>query len=114
MAGTFLDDPNRTAVGLDPIWSGAPDDGPEATGATAGTPGAFTPAGAVAPWDIYELGRQGVKASPATAWTTGQRVMMGNGLPATWTGTAWAGGAAPLEDTEDTEDDELPDSEVAE
>jgi hypothetical protein len=65
-----------------------------ATGATAGTPGAFTPNGATPPATLAALQSGGVTASPTTAWTTGQRVVLGNGTLAYWTGSAWAAGAA--------------------
>jgi len=100
MAGSYFDDPNRQVLGLDPIWTGAPDDGPEATGATAGIPGTWTPAGAGAPASVSDLmkGRPNVVvASPATPWTTGQYVQTMTGGAAgraTWTGTAWVGGVA--------------------
>lgn len=74
-----------------------------ATGATAGIPGAFTPAGCTPPLNVQNL-IQGVPrrvtASPNTPWTTGQYVQtVTAGAPgrATWTGTAWVGGPAPLE-----------------
>ena len=74
---------------------------PKATGATAGIPGTWTPAGSTPPPDLVTL--QGaappITASPATGWTTGQYVQTGTaGAPgrATWTGTGWVGGAAPL------------------
>src|SRR5262245_17614925 len=50
-----------------PGWSNA---GAAPTGATAGTPGIYTPAGAQAPLSVAAL--TGVTAVPATAWTTGQ------------------------------------------
>lgn len=99
---TLYDDPNRESVGLEPIWIGAPDDGPEATGATAGIPGTWTPAGAGpagSPADLAAGRPNVVVASPATAWTSGQYVQTsvpGAAGRATWTGTAWVGGAAPL------------------
>lgn len=65
----------------------------KSTGATAGTPGAFTPAGSYTPYAFADL--TGVTASPGTAWTTGQRVVLGNGSNAYWNGTAWAVGTAP-------------------
>lgn len=65
---------------------------PEATGATAGTPGAFTPAGAFRPETVDDM--DGITASPTTAWTAGQFVMLQDGTPAHWTGTAWAAGPA--------------------
>jgi hypothetical protein len=65
------------------------------TGATAGTPGAFTPAGAAVPADLNALKAivPAVVASPATAWTTGQSVALGTGS-AHWSGTDWVDGVA--------------------
>ncbi|HEY6415975.1 MAG TPA: major capsid protein, partial [Acidimicrobiales bacterium] len=63
----------------------------EATGATAGTPGSFTPSGSTAPDNLNDI-QSNVTASPATAWTTGQRVVLGDGSEAHWDGTAWQPG----------------------
>lgn len=99
---TFYDDPNRQCLGLTPIWGGAGGDNvPNATGATAGAPGTFTPAGSDRPANV--AGMTGVVASPATPWTAGQYVQTGTaGAPgeATWTGTTWVGGRAPAEEPE--------------
>jgi hypothetical protein len=65
---------------------------PLATGATAGTPGAFTPAGSTVPANLGAM--SGVVASPATAWTTGQSVVMGDASDTSWDGAAWAAGPA--------------------
>ena len=65
-----------------------------ATGATAGTPGSFTPAGATVPANLAALQAGSVTASPATAWTTGQSVNLGTGS-AHWDAAAWAAGVAP-------------------
>lgn len=70
-------------------WS---NNGPAATGATAGIPGTYTPAGCDSPDKLAEL--TGVTASPATAWTTGQYVLLGDGSKAHWSGTAWVTGVA--------------------
>ncbi|MFJ2814355.1 hypothetical protein [Streptomyces sp. NPDC087294] len=59
-----------------------------ATGASAGTPGSFTPDGAVAPANLAALA--GVIATPTSAWTTGQHVVLGDGSKAKWDGSAWA------------------------
>lgn len=64
-----------------------------ATGATAGTPGTFTPSGASAPANLAALA--GVTASPATAWTVGQYVVLGDATNAHWDAAAWATGIAP-------------------
>jgi hypothetical protein len=61
-----------------------------ASGATAGIPGSFTPAGATPPANLTAM--SGLTASPATAWTIGQHVEMGNGQDAYWDGTVWVAG----------------------
>jgi hypothetical protein len=63
-----------------------------ATGATAGSPGSFTPPGATPPANLAAMA--GITASPTTAWTTGQRVVLGDSTTAHWTGTTWAAGSA--------------------
>jgi hypothetical protein len=64
-----------------------------ATGAGPGTgDGNFTPAGATPPANLAAL--SGVTATPATAWTVGQRIQLADGTTAHWTGTAWAAGPA--------------------
>jgi hypothetical protein len=67
--------------------------GVPATGATAGTPGTFTPAGSRAPANIAQM--TGITASPTTKWTIGQYVTTLNGASAYWNATAWALGASP-------------------
>ena len=64
-----------------------------ATGATAGSPGSFTPTGAQAPANL--AGMTGLTASPATAWTTGQHVILGDASHAHWNATAWVAGNGP-------------------
>lgn len=73
----------------DGIVTGAPI---VATGATAGIPGSITPSGAVVPANLAAM--TGKTASPTTAWTTGQYVVLANGHAANWTGTVWAEGTA--------------------
>jgi hypothetical protein len=74
-------------------WLGS--GGVKPTGATAGTPGAFTPAGAEVPPDLNALKAitPPVVANPTTAWTTGQGVALGTGS-AHWDGSAWVAGDA--------------------
>ena len=67
--------------------------GGTATGSSAGTPGSFTPGGSTAPANLAAMST--VTASPTTAWTTGQYVVLGDNSHAHWTGTAWAAGDAP-------------------
>ena len=69
-----------------------PTGGATATGATAGNPGSFTPGGAPLPANLAAL--SGVTASPATAWTTGQHVVLGDAQHAFWNGTQWMIGNA--------------------
>jgi hypothetical protein len=96
---TFYDDPNRQCVGLAPIWGGAATDNVvNAKGATAGTPGTWTPSGADRPTNAGQAGQWGVVATPATPWTTNQYVQGSTaGAPGemTWSGTNWVGGRAP-------------------
>jgi hypothetical protein len=68
---------------------------PNASGATAGAPGTWTPAGALVPFNTAEITTWGVVASPATAWTTGQHVVTGDYGSAHWNGTAWVDLVAP-------------------
>ncbi len=65
---------------------------PAATGATAGSPGSFTPAGAQVPATLAAM--SGLTALPATAWTTGQHVATGDAVHCHWNGTAWTTGDA--------------------
>ncbi|MFI2673990.1 hypothetical protein ACH5AU_31290, partial [Streptomyces albidoflavus] len=71
------------------LWTYAvtPLGGSVATGATAGTPGRFTPDGAAIPAGLAELGP--VTATPSAAWSTGQYVQLGDGSRAHWSGSAW-------------------------
>jgi len=68
-----------------------------ATGASAGSPGAWTPPGSVPPADAAEAITDGVSASPNTAWTVGQYVQggtVGVGGEMFWDGTTWQAGRA--------------------
>lgn len=66
------------------------------TGATAGVPGSFTPAGAAAPANLTALqtASPAVVASPTTAWTVGQHVVLGDNSHAHWSSSAWVTGNA--------------------
>ena len=68
-----------------------------ATGATAGTPGTWTPAGSTPPSNAAGATSASITASPNTAWTTGQYVQgstAGTGGEMHWSGTAWVAGKA--------------------
>ena len=64
-----------------------------ATGAVAGTPGTFTPVGAQPPANITAMGA--VTATPSSAWTTGQSVVLSDASHVHWSGTAWVAGTTP-------------------
>jgi hypothetical protein len=68
-----------------------------ATGATAGTPGDFTPSGAQVPANLTALTSAipPIAANPSTAWTTGQYVDLGDATDAHWDGIQWVTGMAP-------------------
>jgi hypothetical protein len=96
--GGPIDSPlvNSEVVGVDYVAPG--DETTPATGAAAGTPGTWTPAGADPPADVAALQASSITASPATPWTTGQYVQTataGAAGQACWTGSGWVGGAAP-------------------
>jgi len=67
--------------------------GVPATGADAGTPGTYTPPNSYGPADFASI--TGLVASPTTAWTTGQHIVLRDGSLAYWNGTAWTTGSAP-------------------
>ncbi|MEU5403714.1 hypothetical protein ABZ348_30985 [Streptomyces sp. NPDC005963] len=63
-----------------------------ALGATAGIPGAFTPSGSLVPANLAGLDL--ITASPTTAWSAGQYVVLGDNSNAHWNGTDWITGIA--------------------
>lgn len=65
-----------------------------ATGATAGTPGTWTPSGSTAPANLSAVTSAGIIANPATAWTIGQYVATADTQHCHWDGAAWASGDA--------------------
>jgi len=64
-----------------------------ATGATAGSPGAWTPAGAVPPADLAAANALGYSGA---AWTVGQYVVLGDASEAYWDGAAFVAGRSPV------------------
>lgn len=71
---------------------------PLSTGATAGTPGAWTPAppaSRVPTLQEITSGQIVVTPSPATPWTTGQYIVTADGVEGYWDGTKWVQGRAP-------------------
>lgn len=66
--------------------------GVAATTAVAGIPATTTPTNSYAPANL--AGTTGLTASPTTAWTAGQYLLLRDGTKAHWTGTAWAAGPA--------------------
>ena len=82
-------------VAIDWNLTGAPtvtSGGIPATGAAAGAPGTYTPAGCDVPANL--AGLAAVVASPTTAWTVGQYVITADLLAAHWSSTAWVVGKA--------------------
>jgi hypothetical protein len=63
-----------------------------ATGATAGTPGYYTPSGANVPANLAAL--TGIAATPATAWLTGTYILTADLTANHWSGSAWVEGKA--------------------
>jgi len=63
------------------------------TDVNPGTPGEFVPADAFA--DDLAAANAGADPTPATAWSTGQYVVLGDGTHAYWNGTAFLEGEAP-------------------
>src|SRR4029077_13630608 len=66
--------------------------GQPATSAVAGTPGHYAPANSFGPDDLTDA--TGLTASPATAWTAGQYVPLGDGSTMHWSSSAWVAGPA--------------------
>jgi hypothetical protein len=64
-----------------------------ATGAIAGSPGTYTPVGSSAPTNLGAMSP--VIATPLTAWTTGQHMVLGDLSHCHWNATAWVTGNAP-------------------
>jgi len=75
---------------------------PAITGVTAGTPGSITPAGAIIPANLAALKADPVigdsgTSKPASAWTTGQYIVLGDKSNAYWGGSptaVWKAGKA--------------------
>jgi hypothetical protein len=88
------------ADGSHAFWSGetwaegnAPVTVVDATTATAGTPGTFSPSGATVPGNLALM--EDITASPTTLWTIGQYVELGDSTRAYYTGTVWHAGTSP-------------------
>lgn len=64
----------------------------QATGATAGTPGTFTPEGCEVPANNQILA---LVATPTEAWAPGEHVTSAGGVDFHWDGDAWALDEAP-------------------
>jgi hypothetical protein len=84
----FTDTVPEAQLGMQKVPGQAP-----ATGATAGTPGTFTPSGSAPPANLAAMGS--ITASPTTAWTTGQYVVLGDSSDAFWDSSQWTAGQAP-------------------
>lgn len=84
---TFAPLPDVTADGAEALGS-------LATGAASGAPGTWTPANSYGPADFAELEAGTFTASPTTAWTAGQFVVLRDNSRAHWDGTDWVAGEA--------------------
>lgn len=82
-----------TTVAPPTVGTGSAALGVPATGATAGSPATLAPTNSYAPADMTEV--DALTATPQTAWTTGQYVVLRDGTRAHWDGTAWVEGVAP-------------------
>lgn len=69
--------------------------GVKATSAAAGTPGTLTPTDSYPPANFAALLAAPITASPTSAWTTGQYIVLGDGTFAHWSGTVWVAGKKP-------------------
>jgi hypothetical protein len=78
-AGQVADTPFATALALDNA---------DATGAVAGTPGAWTPAGCIVPASIADAPAPTV----TTEWTAGQYIVTQRDGEVSWNGTAYVRG----------------------
>lgn len=67
----------------------------EATGATQGAPGTWTPAGSIPPADYTELAAE-ITASPSSLWSPGNYVTAVDGTEWHWNGSAWTSGRSPI------------------
>lgn len=82
--------PPDVTDGCEPIATAVP-----ATGATAGTPGTWTPSGSTPSADAADAIADGIVATPATPWTTGQYVqgsIAGASGEMHWDGSTWVAG----------------------
>lgn len=68
------------------------------TGATAGSPGAWTPTGAEPPATLAEANGLGYSGA---AWTAGQYVELADGSDVYWNGATFVAGRAPVVEDED-------------
>jgi hypothetical protein len=92
-AGTAAQQTARPRQVADTV-NGGYDDLIPATGASVGTPGTFTPAGAQTPANRAAL--TGITATPTTIWPVGTYVTTADGLDSYWSGSAWVAGHAPV------------------
>jgi hypothetical protein len=69
--------------------------GTPSTGAAQGAPATLSPSNSYPPTSFADTaGKTALIASPSTAWTTGNYVLLGDGSKMHWSGTAWVAGPA--------------------
>jgi hypothetical protein len=69
---------------------------PNATGATAGSPGTWTPSGTDVPTNLAQVIADAILPTPTTAWTNGQHVITADTTHVHWDGLAWVTGNSAL------------------
>lgn len=70
--------------------------GTRSTSGIAGIPGTYGPTDSYARTSFADLTvSPTLTASPGTAWTTGQYILLGDGTKAHWNGTIWVSGPKP-------------------
>jgi hypothetical protein len=75
---------NNWTYAVTPLGAGMP-----ASGATAGSPGTFSPTGAASPASLVALRASEVIAAPSSAWLASDYVLLGDNTQARWDGDSW-------------------------
>ncbi|MET9861961.1 hypothetical protein ABZY93_22090 [Streptomyces smyrnaeus] len=83
---------NKWTYAITPLGESGPI---SATGATEGTPGAWTPSGSEAPASLTGLQSSGIVPTPLTAWAAGSYNLLSDGSTQVhWDGDSWESGPA--------------------
>lgn len=96
-----ITDANHVHVQLTEVAPPSPSEnciasGTRSTTGVAGIPGTYTPSGSYSRTSFADLTvSPTLIASPNTAWTTGQYILLGDGSKAHWNASAWVAGPKP-------------------